>query len=71
MKRKENLYFFNMENEIGELIKEARMKKGLSQGDLAKLTGINRADISKYETGYRKPLSENLLKIVRGLDMKL
>ena len=36
---------------IGERIKELRLEKGMSQEELGKLVGVQRAAINKYEKG--------------------
>lgn len=38
---------------FGEKLEEARTKKGMSQEDVAKLTGFSRSLISYYESGKR------------------
>lgn len=42
-------------NDFGNKIKELRIKNGLSQGDLAKVTGLTRQAISNYENNERTP----------------
>lgn len=37
--------------EIGELIKKARIDKGLTQEELGKLVGVQKSAIAKYENG--------------------
>lgn len=37
--------------EIGKLIKEARLAKGLTQEQLGKLVGVQKSAIAKYENG--------------------
>lgn len=44
-------------------IKELRIKHGLSQGDLAKATGLTRQAISNYERGDREPKMETWQKL--------
>lgn len=45
-------------NSFGNRIKELRIKNGLSQGDLAKVTGLTRQAISNYENNERTPNKE-------------
>lgn len=40
---------------IGQLIKEERNRKGLSQAKLASLLGVSRTTVAKYETGSHVP----------------
>ncbi len=37
--------------EIGDLIKQARLKKGLTQEELGKIVGVQKSAIAKYENG--------------------
>lgn len=50
------------EKTIGEVIAEAREKKGLSQRQLAKLANINNSELSKIEAGIRKDPSPKILR---------
>lgn len=52
----------------GELLKEMRKKRGMSQNDLADATGFNLNTISRYEVGTRCPSIRGLEKISRALD---
>ena len=59
------------EMDVIKAMVEARISKNLTQKQLAELTGINQADISKLENGTRNP-SVNLLKrLAEGMDMIL
>lgn len=52
------------EKTIGEVIAEAREKKGLSQRELAKIAKISNAELSKIESGEREtPNPKTLRKI--------
>lgn len=58
------------EKTIGEVIAEAREKKGLSQRQLAKIANINNSELSKIESGIRKEPSPKILrKISNVLDV--
>lgn len=46
----------------GAIIKELRVKKGWSQDDLAERMGMNRVNISNYETGKIKSVPSDTLK---------
>lgn len=59
------------EYEIKRAVLEARRQKDLTQQQLADLTGIDRADISKLENGNTNPSIALLKRIADGLDMKL
>lgn len=61
-------------SELGNLIKNAREKKELSQRELSRQTGIDNNTIAKIENGTRKkpnPLSLTKLSIILELDLKL
>jgi transcriptional regulator with XRE-family HTH domain len=47
---------------FGEYLKELRRNKGLTQKELAELSGFSNAEISKIESGERKKPSPDLLK---------
>lgn len=49
-------------------LKEARLKKGLSQNDLAKLVEVHVTNISRYERGENKPATNVLIKLANVLD---
>ena len=40
---------------LGQNIRKYRLRLGWSQADLCNAVDIDRADISKYENGHRKP----------------
>lgn len=63
----------NLQPEM-ELIRtfvKARIDKNITQKELSVKTGINQTDISKFETGVRKPSLKILEKIANALDMVL
>ena len=49
---------------FGKRLAELRMKKGLTQAQLAETTQIQRVTIAKYEIGERAPSIDNLLSFV-------
>ena len=48
---------------IGSKLRELRKKRGISQEDLAKVLGVTKSTISKYELGQREPDINAILKI--------
>ena len=56
---------------IGYQIKEKRLKKEMSQEELAKKAGIDQSDLSKIERGCMNPSVKMLKKIADGLGLKL
>ena len=55
------------ENTIGQRIKAARKKCGMTQEQLANLIGIKRATISKYESGLIEPSVTQIRKLASWL----
>lgn len=43
-------------NDLGQIINKARTDKGISQRKLAKLVGMDCAEVSRIEAGQRKSL---------------
>ncbi len=56
---------------IGITIREHRLQKGLSQGDIEKRTGLLRCYLSRVENGHTVPSLDTLAKIAGALDMPL
>jgi transcriptional regulator with XRE-family HTH domain len=53
---------------IGERIRDARGRKGLTQEQLAADVGVQRGAVARWEKGGRAPRGEFLTKIARALD---
>lgn len=57
-----------METDIAKIFKEARVKFGFSQEEMAARLGINRVTLSMYETGaIPSPGSDKLMKLMEML----
>lgn len=59
-----------MTNEViqfGKKLRESRLKKKLSQGDVAKILGVHRTYISGLERGRRNPSLLTVQKIAKAL----
>ena len=56
-----------------QIIREARLKAGLTQTDLAERLGRDRAQVARWETGGQEPSFENLRAVVEacGFELKL
>ena len=54
---------------FSEVLKICRDDRGISQAKLAKLTGLQAAAISHFETGLRKPSFDNLRKLADALQV--
>ena len=53
----------------GELIRDARKKKGLTQKELGERLGISDVSIAQWENGLRNPRLETRQKLAKALDM--
>ncbi len=54
---------------IGQSVKARRVTKELSQEALAKLSGVSHASIARFETGKGNISLENLLLILKALEI--
>ena len=50
-------------NTLGEAVRLVRTSEGLSQSDLASLTGLTQATLSRYESGSREPDAGTLARL--------
>ena len=55
----------------GPLIREARLRAGLTQAELAQRTGRERSVIARWEQGSVSPSIDNLLAIVQACGFEL
>lgn len=57
----------------GELIREARLRAGLTQKELSELTGRERSVIARWEQGVISPPLDSLLQIIQacGFDLPM
>lgn len=56
---------------FGQVIYGARKARNLRQADLAELTGISQADISRIERGQIAPTTPTLLKLAEALGAQI
>lgn len=59
-----------MANELGELIRNGRQAKGWTKAALARELVVSPAAISQWEAGKTMPTADNLLAVMRILDLK-
>lgn len=57
-----------MNNSLGEMIRQIRMEKGLSQLQLAELIHVDRSTIANWETGRRLPDADMIKILSNALD---
>ena len=55
----------------GDLLREARLRAGLTQAELAERGAIARSQISRYEQGSVLPSLETLRRLVRACGLEL
>ncbi len=56
---------------IGEMIKKVRIERNLTQEELGKLIGVQRAQISKLENNLTNVTMETILKVFGALKAKV
>ncbi len=56
---------------IGEAIKTARKERNLTQEQLGKLVGVQKAQISKIENNLTDARFETILKVLKALNAKI
>ena len=63
-----------MENKViqfGKKLREVRLKKNLSQGDIARILGVHRTYISGLERGRRNPSLLTVQKVAKALGVSV
>jgi len=64
----------DMENEaqkLGKNLKRIRTKKGISQGDIVRSLGMDRAFISNIENGKTNPTLATIAKLAKALGVPI
>jgi transcriptional regulator with XRE-family HTH domain len=61
-------WFFS---QIADRVAEQRKARGLSQAELAELTGTTQSAIARLESGGRPPRLDTLLRVAEALDCEL
>jgi HTH-type transcriptional regulator / antitoxin HipB len=56
---------------LGYMIREARLKRKLTQEQLGKLVGVQKAQISKLESSTNSATIDTILKVFRALKAKI
>ena len=56
-------------NTLGEVLKNARKKKGLTQDQLGEEIGVSKHTIAKYEQNQREPSLDIITKLINFLDL--
>jgi len=63
--------FGDVYRSLGERIAQERVRRGLSQRELAELTGTTQSAVSRLEGGGRVPRLDTLLRVANALDCTL
>lgn len=63
-------YLARTPRQIGNLVRRARRKRGISQTELAKAVGVRQATVSMIETGNSGVKLETLLAVLAALDLE-
>ena len=61
----------DISKQFGKKVREIRLKKGLSQGDVARRLNLHRSYISGIERGVRNPSLKVIQKVANALDVKV
>ena len=56
---------------LGTMIKEARIRKKLSQEQLGALIGVQKAQVSKIENHTKNNRIDTIIRVLNALDMKV
>jgi DNA-binding XRE family transcriptional regulator len=56
---------------LGTMIKEARIRKKLSQEQLGALIGVQKAQVSKIENHTKSNRIDTIIRVLNALDMKV
>ena len=56
---------------LGQRVSQFRVDKGLTQNDLAELSGLSHSALSKIENNQLSPTFETILKIIGGLNIDI
>jgi transcriptional regulator with XRE-family HTH domain len=62
---------YNARVDAGQILREARLRAGLTQRRLAQLAGVSQPTVARVESGEIRPTFDRLLQLVRacGLDL--
>lgn len=60
-----------MVNRLGTMLKQARLRRGLSPWDLAARAGVSRRSVLEWEAGRRVPTPRMARLIARGLGVNV
>lgn len=56
---------------LGEAIRQARLERNLTQEELGRLVGVQKAQISKLENSFTDARFETIIKVFKALNAKI
>lgn len=60
-----------MKNKFGIVLKQLRIEKGISQRRLGEIMGVSNQTVSTWETGFREPDFNTLIKIAEYFNVSV
>lgn len=60
----------SMLEQFGDIVRECRVQRGLSQEELAHASGLHRTQISLIERGERCPRLDTIFKLAQALEIQ-
>ncbi|HAX50248.1 MAG TPA: transcriptional regulator [Bacteroidetes bacterium] len=70
-KRREDFEYELKLEFLGEAIKQTRRKRKLTQGQLGKLVGVQKSQISKLENNLTNARFDTIMKVFNALDSRI
>jgi transcriptional regulator with XRE-family HTH domain len=58
-------------SDLGRQTKELRRQRRITQADLARLSGVAKSDISRFENGLQAPTTRTIDRIVKALGARV
>ena len=71
MQERINSFMKNEVLQFGKKLRDVRLKKKLSQGDVARILGVHRSYISGLERGRRNPSLITVHKVAKALGVSI
>lgn len=62
---------FKLTDNFAVIFRQKRLERGLTTGQLERLSGVLRSDISLYENGRRVPNARNFIRICAVLNLEI
>lgn len=70
--KERNLFESQLQKDVlGNMIKEARKKRHLTQSELGELVGVKKSQISKLENGLNNATIDTIIKVFEALNARI